>query len=110
MKQSLGRVLMLVENSYTHDSRVRNEATLLQSAGYDVTVISLGTAHEARYEVIGGVRVYRLPRFQLFKKTIGNQPGMLGRVLLKLMVFTGYAVEYLYFTMAAKLSRYPHAM
>src|SRR5690349_20925922 len=99
-KQSLGRVLMLLENPYPQDTRVRNEATLLQSAGYDVTVFTLKIAHQATHEVIAGVRVYRLPRFQLFRKTIVNQPGLSGRALLKLKALTGYAFEHLYFTTA----------
>jgi glycosyltransferase involved in cell wall biosynthesis len=102
-KQSLGRILMLVENHYPSDSRVRNEATLLHSAGYDVTVISQRSGNEPRHEVIGGVRVYRVPRIELFKKTIAESPGILSSALLKLKTFCGYGVEYLYFTSACLL-------
>ena len=41
MKESAGRVLMLVENNYPADTRVRNEATTLAANGYAVSVIAL---------------------------------------------------------------------
>lgn len=82
---------MLVENPYPEDTRVRNEATLLQSVGYDVSVIALRTPNKPRWEVLDGVKVYRLPHIELFKKTVAERPGMLGRILLKLTSFAGYA-------------------
>jgi len=36
-----GRVLMLVENQYPLDPRVRNEANTLTTNGYKVSVIAL---------------------------------------------------------------------
>ncbi len=95
---------MLVENHYPADTRVRNEATLLQSAGYQLTVISLREPGKPRHEVLDGVRVYRLPRLELFKKTVADRPGFLGRLLLKVKAFSGYALEYLYFTSACFLA------
>ncbi len=92
-----GRVLMLVENSYPSDTRVRNEANLLVSAGYEVSVISLGGHDLPRFEMVAGVRVLRFPRLELFKKTVGS-PSRLGRLFLKLKTFCGYTTEYLYFT------------
>jgi glycosyltransferase involved in cell wall biosynthesis len=100
MKQPFARVLMLVENSYPADTRVRNEAWLLQSSGYEVTVISLRTEDEPAYQVIGGVRVYRLPRIELFQKTMARRPGIRGRWWLKLKAIAGYTAEYVYFTTA----------
>jgi glycosyltransferase involved in cell wall biosynthesis len=98
MKQSVGRILMLVENCYPEDTRVRNEATLLQSAGYEVTVVSFKAGTKPTYQVIEGVRVYRMPRIELFNKTIAERKGLWRRSLVKLKAFLGYAFEYSYFT------------
>lgn len=91
---------MLVENNYPADTRVRNEATLLHSSGYEVSVVSLRRPGKPWFEVVDGVRVYRLPRIELFKKTLAGNPGLFGRLMLKLKAYTGYAIEYLYFTSA----------
>ena len=57
-----GRVLMLVENnSYPQDFRVRQEARALAEAGYQVTVISPARPGQRWRETIDGVRVYRYP-------------------------------------------------
>lgn len=57
-----GRVLMLVENnSYPKDPRVRKEAQALIKAGYRVTVISPAERKQKYHEVINGVDVYRFP-------------------------------------------------
>lgn len=58
------RVLMLLENQpYPTDVRVRREALALTEAGYRVTVICPGQPGQPRLEEIDGVRVvrYRLP-------------------------------------------------
>ncbi len=64
MKKSSGtRVLMLLENNpYPGDRRVRLEALTLVAAGYQVTVISPGTPEQARYEIVNQVHVYRYPQ------------------------------------------------
>jgi glycosyltransferase involved in cell wall biosynthesis len=100
MKAFAGRILMLVENNYPQDTRVRNEASLLASAGYQVRVICLRKPNQPRVETVGNVRVYRLPRLELFQKTPPANPGMLETVFLKIKSFLGYLVEYLYFTTA----------
>jgi glycosyltransferase involved in cell wall biosynthesis len=100
MMVSAGRILMLVENAYPQDPRVRNEALLLLSAGYQVSVIGLRRPEQPSFEVIDGVRVYRVPRLELFKKTPSANAGALGRLLLKFKAFLGYVVEYFYFTAA----------
>lgn len=54
------RVLMLVENNpYPFDRRVRSEADSLASAGYLVTVVCPRESGQLHYEVIDSVRVYR---------------------------------------------------
>src|SRR5205809_4908241 len=56
------RVLMLVENnSYPKDPRVRKEAQALTRAGYRVAVISPAEKQQRYHEVIEGVNVYRFP-------------------------------------------------
>ena len=57
-----GRVLMLVENNpYPQDCRIRLEARALADAGYQVTVISPALRAQLWRETIDGVRVYRYP-------------------------------------------------
>lgn len=91
---------MLVENSYPQDTRVRNEANLLTAGGYQVSVICLRKGGQSGTELVHGVRVYRLPRIELFKKTPAPQAGFIGLLCLKLKSFLGYLVEYCYFTSA----------
>ena len=56
------RVLMLVENnSYPKDPRVRKEAQTLRRAGYDVAVISPAESRQKYYDNVDGVNVYRFP-------------------------------------------------
>src|SRR5438094_103315 len=56
------RVLMLVENnSYPKDPRVRKEAQALTKTGYVVTVISPAEQQQKYHEMINGVNVYRFP-------------------------------------------------
>jgi len=56
------RVLMLLENNpYPSDLRVRQEANSLVSHGFQVTVIAPGTRSQSSYENIHGVHVYRYP-------------------------------------------------
>ena len=56
------RVLMLLENNpYPHDGRVRLEATTLTGAGYQVSVISPSAPGQMRHEVIDEVHVFRYP-------------------------------------------------
>jgi len=66
MRASAGnRILMLLENNpYPHDGRVRREAQTLIDAGYQVTVISPAPPGQRLSETVDGVRVfrYRAPR------------------------------------------------
>ncbi|HEY6613630.1 MAG TPA: glycosyltransferase family 4 protein [Vicinamibacterales bacterium] len=98
MKESAGKVLMLLENAFPADSRVRNEAATLTSNGIKVTVIALRGRNEPAREVVDGVTVYRLPRLTVFRKLPDSQRSLLGRLLGKLKRVTGYLVEYGYFT------------
>jgi glycosyltransferase involved in cell wall biosynthesis len=63
MQPSRGkRILMLLENNpYPRDGRVRREANALTDAGFDVTVICPASPGQPRREMVRGVRVYRYP-------------------------------------------------
>jgi glycosyltransferase involved in cell wall biosynthesis len=103
MKKAAGRILMMVENYFPQDTRVKNEADLLTDAGYRVSVIALRKEGQPRRELVNGVEVYRVPRLELFKKTAsanGSRGALFG---LKLRASLGYLVEYCYFTVACLL-------
>src|ERR1700733_12915531 len=55
------RVLIIVENlPVPFDRRVWSEATTLQGAGYDVSVICpKGRGADAAFETLNGIRIYR---------------------------------------------------
>lgn len=76
MKASAGRrVLMLLENQpYPQDGRVRRESFALTEAGYQVTVICPRDGKQPLHERIRGVRVIRYPH-----PPAGN--GLLGYLL-----------------------------
>lgn len=55
-------VLMLLQNNpYPQDRRVRPEAAALTDAGYDVTVIAPAAPGQRWHEVVDGVHAYRYP-------------------------------------------------
>lgn len=57
------RILMLLENnSYPADQRVRREANSLVGAGFQVSVISPSRPGFPYFENVNGVHVYRFPR------------------------------------------------
>lgn len=75
IKQPHARVLMVLgNNTYPFDRRVRHEAETLASAGYAVTVLCPRGAGEVRREQIDGVDVVRFP-------AIPEGRGVLGYVL-----------------------------
>ena len=98
MKASAVRILMLVENHFPQDTRVKNEAILLTESGYHVSVIALREKGQVMTEVVNGVQVYRLPRLELFKKTSHGNLSRAGLLFLKLKSSLGYLFEYCYFT------------
>ena len=66
------RVLMLVENNpYPQDARVRREARTLADAGYQVTVISPARPGQPWRETIDGVRAYRYPALPEASSVVG---------------------------------------
>ena len=99
-QQSSARVVMLVENFFPEDTRVMNEAVLLNSAGCQVSVVCYRKQCQPSFELFKGIQVYRIPRFELFQKIPGGERGTLGLFWLRFRSLTGYFVEYLYFTSA----------
>jgi glycosyltransferase involved in cell wall biosynthesis len=100
MKPSAGKILMFVENAFPNDTRVKNECDALTEAGYAITVVALRKKGQSRSELVNGVRVYRLPRLELFQKTPRENPTLFQRLLLKVKSLLGYVSEYVYFTSA----------
>src|SRR5437899_4003219 len=100
MKASAGRVLMLVENEFPRDTRVRNEAFTLAAAGLQVSVIALRGKGEERRELINGVSVHRVPRLTVFKKLPQKRRSPIAVFVNRVRVLLGYVSEYLYFTTA----------
>ncbi|MEW6442910.1 MAG: glycosyltransferase family 4 protein [bacterium] len=95
---SAGSVLMLVQNYFPHDPRVRNEAYTLARNGYKVTVLALKGKGEKSRETVEGVRVYRVPQPSLFERAStakGNGAASLPRRLLQA---AAYVLQYAYFT------------
>ena len=67
-----GRVLMLVENNpYPQDPRVRREARALADAGFQVSVISPALPGQPWRETLDGVRAYRYPLAPAAKGFLG---------------------------------------
>jgi glycosyltransferase involved in cell wall biosynthesis len=98
MREFAGKVLMLVENHFPRDTRVRNEAFTLAAHGFKVSVISLRDPGESFRETANGVNVYRLPRLTIFSKLPKAGASLVGRVLEKITNVVGYVSEYVYFT------------
>lgn len=92
------RILMLLENNaYPQDGRVRREADSLQRAGYQVTVICPAAPGQKRSEIMGGVRVYRYPapseRDGLLGYVIEYAYSMLVAAILTLFVFVRHGFD-----------------
>ncbi|MBX6325108.1 MAG: glycosyltransferase family 4 protein [Chthoniobacterales bacterium] len=100
MNQAKARILMMVENHFPQDTRVKNEADLLAGAGYQVAVIALQKGNQRRRELVDGVTVYRIPRLELFNKTSPVRRTGVALLLLKARSALGYLIEYVYFTAA----------
>jgi len=103
MQKASGRILMLVENHFPQDTRVRNEANLLAAAGYTVSVVCLKKKGQPSAELVQDVRVYRIPRLELFEKTPSANSSAFGKLFLLVKSFLGYSVEYFYFSSACFL-------
>src|SRR5438045_9738072 len=96
MKAAQGRVLMLVENAFPNDPRVKNECDVLTEAGYQVTVVALAKKCQTRSETVDGVQVYRVPRLELFRKLPTEHPTLGERLLLRIQSTLGSIVDYVH--------------
>ena len=85
------RILMIVENAYPGDSRVRKEATALKGS-FDITVISLKRNYDKWHEMVDGVEVFRVPEVVLAMNNIRNRFVRLSVSILN------YALQYSFFT------------
>ena len=95
---------MFVEHDFPGDPRVKNEADMLTSAGYSVTVVGLwGKNDNAASKVVDNIQVYLIPKVTLFTKTRKDNPVGLQRLWLKVVAQMAYMWEYSYFTGACFL-------
>lgn len=100
MKESVGRILMLVENPFPQDHRVRNEAVKLATAGYDVSVIAKKYPNQPITEEVFGIHVYRVPWFEVLKKSTESHSRFISK-LYSIGTKIGYITEYIYYTIAS---------
>jgi glycosyltransferase involved in cell wall biosynthesis len=96
------KILMLVDSNFPIDIRVKREAYTLTEYGHEVSVIAVKYHGQAYFEIIRGVKVYRIPKIEIFKRgkhaTSSNISGY-GKLLTLLKGIIGYSIEFLYFTM-----------
>lgn len=103
MQTKNNRILMLVENPFPADTRVRNEVYKLKEAGYLVSVVAVRHfPGEKTREMVNGINVYRVPRLDLFSKSDSNQ-NRLKTQLYRVTSAIGYISEYFYLTAACLL-------
>jgi glycosyltransferase involved in cell wall biosynthesis len=95
------RILMVVQNIYPHDIRVRKEAEALTEAGYSVSVIALKGMGQKACEEIKGVQAFRIPEVTVFEKAKRSSSSVLVAVYVKIRSIAGYVLEYVYFTLAS---------
>jgi glycosyltransferase involved in cell wall biosynthesis len=99
MKASAGKVLMVVENPFPQDHRVRNEAVKLASAGYKVSVIAKRYPEQKNVDTLSDIKIYRVPWFQVFKKSTESHSRFVS-TLYNIGTKLGYIIEYFYYTFA----------
>jgi glycosyltransferase involved in cell wall biosynthesis len=74
------RITMLVENNpYPQDVRVRSEAQSLVKAGHDVTVVAPRDPSQSRREIVNGVRVVR---YRIYDGSMRGAPGFVLEYLI----------------------------
>ena len=95
------RILMIVQNTYPHDIRVRKEADALTEAGYSVSVIALRGMGQKAYEEVKGVNVFRIPEVTVFEKAKRSSSNAVVAIYDKIKSIAGYVLEYVYFTLAS---------
>ena len=96
-------ILMLTESHFPADVRIRQEAYKLMEHGHRVSVIAIKNKEEPHFETIKGVKIYRVPKIELFKKgkqAKSENASLLNRISLLIMATLGYGFEFFYFTAA----------
>jgi glycosyltransferase involved in cell wall biosynthesis len=91
-------VLMLVENYYPSDIRVRREAEALVENGYNVTVIALKRDGQKAHEVIKNIVVYRIPELSILNMPLGDTYPSIFKLFNRIRPILKYLIEYAYFT------------
>ena len=86
MKESAGRVLMLVENCFPADTRGRNEAFTLTENGFKVSVIALRGNGEKSREIVERRDGLPGPATEVFAKLPRGTRSRLTALLDKLLV------------------------
>ena len=97
MKESAGKILMVVENPYPWDSRVKKEAMKLFEFGYEVSVITKKYPEQSTHQILDGINIYRVPWFEVFRKSTESKSKLLS-LFRNIATKSGYVIEYFYFT------------
>ncbi|RLC09140.1 MAG: glycosyltransferase WbuB [Deltaproteobacteria bacterium] len=97
------KVMMLVEANYPLDIRVRQEALKLKEHGHQIAVIAIKERGQKFSETVNGVKVYRIPKIELFKRgkhLITTKRTAMGKLVTVAKAILGYGFEFSYFTLA----------
>jgi len=89
-------ILMIVENSFPGDIRVRKEANILKEF-YKVTVIALKNSSEKFYEIKDDIEVFRVPELHLPGLNIKN------KLIKSFFNKATYFLQYFYLTIISSI-------
>ncbi len=93
-------ILMVVEDNYPHDTRVKQEIDKLINEGHKITIIAIKGKDQEKVECGKGIKVYRVPKVEFFEKS-GPDDLISNNFQSKLFLYKqyiGYTLEYFYFT------------
>lgn len=97
-------VLMITESNFPVDTRVSQEAFTLAKHGHKISVIALRNEGQLFCETIDNVKVYRIPKIQLFKGSKHyrfSSSVRIGKYFVLAKGIIGYGFEFMYFTLAS---------
>ena len=89
-------ILMIVENNFPGDIRVRKEANILKKF-YKVTVIALKRSSEKFHEIEDDIEVFRVPELQLPALNLKN------KLIRSYFNKISYFLQYFYLTILSSL-------
>ncbi|MFX1555419.1 MAG: hypothetical protein ACFFBV_15955, partial [Promethearchaeota archaeon] len=101
MTEYAGNILMVVENLFPQDQRVRREALKLSENRHKISVICLSRKNQKKVEKWKDISIYRFPKLNIFDKTEIKEGETTARYKTLLRSFIGYSLEYLYFTVGS---------